>query len=186
MTKKLNLLILTILFAAVMLFSAKAYAGGTDFNSYYVGINGGFLQTSPSGSSSKSGGTYNLSLGKDFNINNAVLGGGVMLGYADNGSFGGGVSLNSVYYGAFAKGGYDINNFMPFVKLGYIGTSFNGSNGAGNSTESGLLYGAGVEYMINTVWGVTAQYLGSSLSGGSNGYPNIRVNNYTIGVDFNF
>jgi opacity protein-like surface antigen len=185
MTKKLNLLILTFLFAAVALFSAKAYAASPDFNSYYVGINGGFLQTAPSGFSSKSGGTYNLSLGKNFNINNAVLGGGVMLGYADNGSFEG-VSINSVYYGAFVKGGYDINNFMPFVKLGYLGSSFNGSNGAGNSTENGLLYGAGVEYMINTAWGVTAQYLGSSLSGGSNGYPNIRVNNYTIGVDFNF
>lgn len=186
MNKKLNFLILLMLFSAVVLFSSKSYAYGSNFNSYYVGINGGFLQTSPSGLSSKTGGTYNISLGKDVNINKLILGGGVMLGYSDNGSWSS-ESLHSVYYGAFVKGGYDLNdNFMPFVKVGYIGDSFNGSNGLGNSTENGVLYGAGVKYMINNLWGVTAQYVGASLSGGSNNYPNIRINSYMIGVDYSF
>ena len=56
MNKKSNFLILLVLFSAVVLFSSKSYAYGSNFNSYYVGINGGFLQTGPSGSSSKTGG----------------------------------------------------------------------------------------------------------------------------------
>jgi opacity protein-like surface antigen len=186
MNKKSIFLILLVLFSAVVLFSGKSYAYGSNFNSFYVGINGGFLQTGPSGLSSKTGGTYNISAGKDVNINNLILGGGVMLGYSDNGTWSG-ESMNSVYYGAFVKGGYDLNNnLMPFIKVGYIGDSFNGSHGLGNSTENGVLYGAGVKYMINRPWGVTVQYVGSSLSGGGNNYPNIRINSYMIGVDYSF
>ncbi|MHB8232497.1 MAG: outer membrane protein [bacterium] len=183
--KKLTIFIIAVMFGLVLFVSGKAYADNLYYNNYYVGVNGGVSETAPSGLSSKSGGTYNITLGKNVNMNNIVIGGGVLLGYANNGNYSG-TSVNSVYYGAFVKGGYAFNNIMPFVKLGYIGTSFNASNGGGNSTESGLLYGAGVEYMFNPTWGVTAQYLGTSLSNGSNGFPNIRVNNYMIGLDFNF
>ena len=204
--KKLSILL--IMFAAVAIFMAGAgrvYASSySNFNDYYISLNGGLAETSPSGLSSKSGGTYNLSFGKNFNLNRFVIGGGAMLGYSSNGSYtvdnfdGYGdnatASVDSVYYGVFVKGGYAYKNIMPFVKLGYVGYSFgatysysgqyyslyNTSYSTPLTSEGGLLYGAGVEYLITPNWGVTAQYFGASLSGGD------KVNNFTIGVDFNF
>ena len=57
-------LMLTLAFSAALLYGGKAYAQSNYFNDYYVGINGGVVQTSPSGLSSKSGGTINMSLEK--------------------------------------------------------------------------------------------------------------------------
>ncbi|MHB1661184.1 MAG: outer membrane protein [bacterium] len=191
------------LFSLAAVHVGKAYADGPYFNDFYVSLNGGAVQTSPSGLSSTSGGTVNLSLGKNYNLGGLVIGGVVNGGYASNGSYtysnfdGYGdnetASVYSVYYSAAVKAGYAINNFMPFVKLGYIGYSYTEtysysgpyenyylSSIAPVSSEGGLMYGAGVEYLFNRTWGVTAQYFGASLSGGD------RTNNYTIGIDFNF
>ncbi len=203
--KKLSVFLFML--AAIAFFTAVAgrvYASSySNFNDYYVSLNGGLAETSPSGLSSKSGGTYNLSLGKNFNLNGFVIGGGAVLGYASDGSYtvdnydGYGdnatASVDSVYYGVFVKGGYAYKNIMPFVKLGYIGYSFGASYSYsgiyGNyyatystplTSEGGLLYGAGVEYLITPNWGITAQYFGTSLSGGD------KVNSFTAGVDFNF
>ncbi len=203
--KKLSFFL--VMLAAVAFFATGAvrvYASSySNFNDYYMSLNGGLAETSSSGLSSESGGTYNLSFGKNFNLNRFVIGGGAMLGYSSNGSYtvnnfdGYGdnatASIDSVYYGVFVKGGYDYKNIMPFVKLGYIGYSFGASysySGPYDSyyatystpitSEGGLLYGAGVEYLITPNWGVTAQYFGASLSGGD------KVNNFTLGVDFNF
>jgi hypothetical protein len=201
--KKMYVFIVAVMFAAVLSFAGKVYAFSPYYNNYYVSLNGGIADTSPSGLSSTSGGTYNLTLGKNYNFNNIVIGAGALLGYADNGSYtynnydgyGDNVkeSLSSAYYGVFVKGGYAFNNIMPFVKLGYIGYSFNDSTSYsgpyGNyyggysssiGSESGLLYGAGIEYMINPSWGVTAQYFGAALSGSD------KINNFTVGIDFNF
>lgn len=201
--KKMYVFIIAVLFAAVLSVAGKAFAFSPYYNNYYVSLNGGIADTSPSGLSSTSGGTYNITLGKNYNFNNVVIGAGALLGYADNGSYtynnydGYGYnvkeSLSSAYYGVFVKGGYAFNNIMPFVKLGYIGYSFDYSTSYsglyGNSysgytspigSEGGLLYGAGIEYMINPSWGVTAQYFGAALSGSDN------INNFTVGIDFNF
>jgi len=198
-----KLSVFLIMLAAVIFMAGRVYAYNPYYNNFYVSLNGGLAETSPSGLSSKSGGTYNLTFGKNYNINNIVIGGGAVLGYASNGSYtvdnfdGYGdnatASVDSVYYGIFIKGGYDYDNIMPFVKLGYVGYSFGAtysySGPYGNyydtystplTSEGGLLYGAGVEYMFNPNWGVTAQYFGTSLSGGD------KVNNFTLGVDFNF
>jgi hypothetical protein len=199
-----KLSVFLIMLAAVIFMAGRVYAYNPPYyNNYYVSLNGGLAETSPSGLSSKSGGTYNFTFGKNYNINNIVIGGGAVLGYASNGSYtvdnfdGYGdnatASVDSVYYGIFIKGGYDYDNIMPFVKLGYVGYAFGatssysgpyGNDYASYSTplasEGGLLYGAGVEYMFNPNWGVTAQYFGTSLSGGD------KVNNFTLGVDFNF
>ena len=180
----------------------KAYAGSPYFNDFYVSLNGGAVQTTSSGLS-LSGGTVNLSLGKNYNFGGLVIGGVVNGGYASNGSYtydnfdGYGdnetASVYSVYYSAAVKAGYAINNFMPFVKLGYIGYSYTEtysysgpygdyylSSVSPVSSEGGLMYGAGVEYLFNRTWGITAQYLGASLSGGD------TTNSYTIGIDYNF
>ena len=187
---KAKLSIFAVLIAAMFLLGLSAgrvYASSYYFNDYYASLNGGLAETSPSGLSSKSGGTYNLSVGKNYNLNKFVIGGGAVLGYASNGSYTVNtvsVSVDSAYYGAFVKGGYAYKNIMPFVKLGYIGYSFNASTSYDSSvpltSEGGLLYGAGVEYMFTPNWGVTAQYFGASLSGGD------KVNSFTAGVDFNF
>ena len=200
--KKLSFFL--VMLAAVAFFATgavKVYASSySNFNDYYISLNGGLTNISSSGLSS--GGTYNLSFGKNFNLNRRfVIGSGAMLGYSSNGSYtvnnydGYGdnakTSIDSVYYGVFVKGGYDYKNIMPFVKLGYIGYSFGASysySGPSNSyatystpitSEGGLLYGAGVEYLITPNWGVTVQYFGASLSVD-------KVNNFTLGVDFNF
>jgi hypothetical protein len=196
-------IIFVLAFTLTLISGGKAHAQGNYFNDYYVSLNGGVIQTSPSGLSSNSGGTINMSLGKNFNFGGLVIGGSANIGYASNGSWaynnfdGYGdnetSSLYSVYYSAAIKAGYAFKNVMPFVKLGYIGytydVSYSYSGPYGNyygasvspvSSEGGLLYGAGVEYMFNRNWGVTAQYFGTSLSGSD------RTNNYTIGVDFNF
>ncbi len=196
-------LMLALAFSTALLYGGKAYAQSNYFNDYYVGINGGVVQTSPSGLSSKSGGTINMSLGKNFNFNNFVVGGEATLGYASNGSWtynnfdGYGdnetSSLYSIYYSAAVKAGYAAGNVMPFIKLGYIGytydVTYSYSGPYGNfyesgvspvSSEGGLLYGAGIEYMFNRNWAVTAQYFGASLSGSD------RTNNFTLGMDFNF
>ncbi|MHB1644893.1 MAG: hypothetical protein EVG15_00805 [Candidatus Acididesulfobacter diazotrophicus] len=202
--KKILFLSVLTLFFALAAFSVKtAFASNLYYNNYYLGLNGGLASTSLSGISSKSGGTYNLTFGKNFNINKMIIGGGVFLGYADNGSYSysnASASLHSAYYGIFLKGGYDYHNIMPFVKLGYIDYAFVGTSNTGTycfdiegstecsnasyvsnmSSEGGLLYGAGVEYMFNPNWGVTAQYFGGALSGSD------KVNNFTIGIDFNF
>lgn len=205
--KPAKLPVFAVLVAAMFLLgltAGKVYASSySNFNDYYVSLNGGLAETSPSGLSSKSGGTYNITLGKNFNMNKIIVGGGLLLGYADNGSYsysGVSASLHSMYYGIFLKGGYDYHNFMPFVKLGYIDYAFVGTSNTGTycfdiegntecdnaqyvssmSSEGGLLYGAGVEYLFNPSWGVTAQYFGGALSGSD------KVNNFTIGIDYNF
>lgn len=194
---------LALVFSLTLLTAGKASAQGNYFNDYYISLNGGLIQTSPSGLSSKSGTSFNMSLGKNFNFNNVVIGLEGTLGYANNGSwtfdnfdgYGDNAksTLHSVYYAAAIKAGYAFKNVMPFVKLGYIGytyaVSYSYSGPYGNfylsytspiSNEGGLLYGAGVEYMFNRNWGVTAQYFGASLSGSD------KTNNYTLGVSFNF
>ncbi len=200
--KKLSVFLVMLAAAAIFMAGAGKVYASSYYNDYYVSLNGGLAETSPSGVSSKSGGTFNLSFGKNYNLNNVVIGGGAILGYASNGSYtvdnfdGYGdnakVSAHSTYYGIFVKGGYDYNNIMPFVKLGYIGYTFSSSvsysgpysnqyasYSAPLSSKGGLLYGAGVEYMFNPNWGVTAQYFGVSLSGG-------KINNFTVGIDLNF
>ncbi|RZD16160.1 MAG: porin family protein [Candidatus Acididesulfobacter guangdongensis] len=195
---------ISLLLFALFMFSAKsAFASNIYFNRYYVSLNGGIADTSISGISSKSGGTYNITLGKNFNMNKIVIGGGLLLGYADNGSYSysyGNASLHSAYYGIFLKGGYAYHNFMPFVKLGYIDYAFVGTSSTGTqcfdiegdtecddaqyvssmSSEGGLMYGAGVEYLFNPAWGLTAQYFGGALSDSD------KVNSFTIGIDYNF
>lgn len=176
-----------IIFAAILFMAGNVYAYNSYYNNYYIGLNGGVADTSfGHGLSSKSGGTFNLTLGKDFNNNNIVIGVGALLGYADNGSYSQyNFNVHSAYYGAFIKGGYNFQGLMPFVKIGYVGYSYVSSNSSnsnvyGVSSKGGLLYGAGVEYMFNPTWGVTVQYLGASLSS------SIRENNYLVGIDLNF
>ena len=165
----------------------KANAYGLNYSKFYIAVNGGLGSTSlGSGFSSKSGGTYNFTLGDNYHMNNIVIGGGALLGYADNGSYsdnGNSFNVHSVYYGAFVKGGYDYENFTPFVKVGYIGYSYSTSSNSSSysiSSEGGVLYGVGVKYSFTNNWGVTAQYMGASLSS------SIRENNYLIGVDYSF
>lgn len=196
-----------VLIAVMLLLGLSAgrvYASSySNYNDYYVSLNGGLAETSISGISSKSGGTYNIAIGKNFNMNKIIVGGGLLLGYADNGSYsysGASASLHSMYYGIFLKGGYDYHNLMPFIKLGYVDYAFVGTSNTGTqcfdiegdtecdnaqyvssmSSEGGLLYGAGVEYLFNPSWGVTAQYFGGALSDSD------KVNNFTIGIDYNF
>ncbi len=187
--------IFTFTFANV----SKANAYNLSYSKFYLALNGGIGNTSiGNGYSNKSSGTYNLTFGDNYHANNLVIGGGVLLGYADNGSYSYNnssvdvnynFSVHSVYEGAFLKGGYDFNNLTPFVKLGYINYGFISSNNYnGNSSytytsvsdEGGLLYGIGVKYSFTPNWGVTAQYMGASLSS------SYRVNNYLIGIDYSF
>ncbi|MHB1755872.1 MAG: outer membrane protein [bacterium] len=201
---KINIAALFVI-AAILIFTfaianvSKANADNSSYSKFYFALNGGIGNTHiGNGFPNKSSGTYNLTFGDNYHLNNFVIGGGVLLGYADNGSYSyndGSVnayynfSVHSVYYGAFLKGGYDFNNITPFVKLGYINYGFvssNNNNGYYNysyynvSNEGGLLYGIGVKYSFNPNWGITAQYMGTSLS---NSY---RVNNYLIGIDYSF
>ena len=205
---KTKLVTFIIIFTAMLLtYGATAYAQNTYFNSYYVSINGGLTQTTPNGVSSKTGDTINMSVGKNFNFNNLVIGGEATLGYGYNGNwtlnnvdgYGDNLSssIHSYYYALALKGGYAMQNIMPFIKLGYISYTYNGNlNYSGQYSNylndnlthslsvngSGLLYGVGIEYMINQNWGITAQYLGSSLSGSGKGHNN----NYTVGLSYNF
>ncbi len=204
---------ITVLFAIATIFAfaftfanvSKANAYNLSYSKFYFALNGGIGNTHiGNGYSDKSSGTYNLTFGDNYHLingdnnNGIVLGGGVLLGYADNGSYSyynGSVnasynfSVHSVYYGAFLKGGYDYDNFTPFVKLGYINYGFvssNNYNGNYNynyysvSDEGGFLYGAGVKYSFTPNWGVTVQYMGASLSS------SYRINNYLIGIDYSF
>ncbi len=181
--KFIGFFIFIALVAFIALKPGKANAYGLNYSKFYVAVNGGLSSTSLGGGlSSKSGGTYNFTLGDNYHINNIVIGGGALLGYADNGSYSG-FNVNSVYYGAFVKGGYDYENFTPFVKVGYIGYSYSTSNNTVSysiSSEGGVLYGIGVKYSFTRNWGVTAQYMGASLSS------SYRENNYLIGVDYSF
>ena len=210
---KIKLLTFIIMFTVVCLmgfFGIKtAYAQkNTYFNSYYVGINGGIAQATPNGLSSTSGGTINLSIGKNFNLNNFIIGGEAMLGYANNGSWTDNnfdeygdnaiLSVHSWYYAVALKAGYAIKNIMPFIKLGYIEYKYNGNISYSGQYSSyyyylnaptsifinanGLLYGIGLEYMINKNWGLTAQYFGTLL----NASGEVHMNNYTIGLSYNF
>lgn len=189
------------IFAFTIANVSKANADNLSYSKFYFALNGGIGNTDiGNGFSNKSSGTYNLTFGDNYHLNNLVIGGGVLLGYADNGSYSydnntGGVntyynfSVHSVYYGAFLKAGYDFNNITPFVKLGYINYGFvssNDNNGYYNynyysvSNEGGLLYGIGVKYSFNPNWGITAQYMGASLSS------SYKMNNYLIGIDYSF
>jgi hypothetical protein len=178
---------------------SKANAYNLSYSKFYLALNGGIANTSiGNGYSNKSSGTYNLTFGDNYHLingnnnNGLVLGGGVLLGYADNGSYSYynsivnvnyNFSVHSVYYGAFLKGGYDYDNFTPFVKLGYINYAYavSGNNYYGVSgNEGGLLWGIGVKYSFTPNWGVTAQYMGAALSS------SYRVNNYLIGIDYSF
>jgi hypothetical protein len=197
--KFIGLFIFVALIAFIAIKPGKANAYGLNYSKFYVAVNGGLGSTSlGSGYSTKSRGTYNISLGDNYHLNKIVVGGGVSLGYADDGSFDNNyygnaysISVDSVYYAAFVKGGYDYHNITPFVKLGYIDYAYttsysyaepqyNYSGVSGVSSEGGILYGVGVKYAFTPNWGVTAQYMGASLSS------SITVNNYLIGVDYSF
>ncbi len=200
-------LALTLVFSFMFL-TAKAYAGTKYFNSYYLSINAGGVQIKPENLKGLSVGTLNLSFGKNFNINKFVIGGEVTLG--DTGSttwifenFDGygdklkGALTKNYYFIAAIKAGYAFKNIMPFVKLGYIDHSdhtilsvsgpysYDYSPISKNETRHGMMYGAGIEYMFNRTWGISAQYFGASLSGGTY-HEKIKINSYTIGVDYNF
>jgi hypothetical protein len=186
--KFIGLFILIALFTLVTLKPSRANAYGLNYSKFYVGINGGIASTSlGNGLSTKSRGTYNLTIGDNYHMNNVVIGGGALLGYASDGSYSGSgysFNVNSVYYGAFVKGGYNYENFTPFVKVGYIGYSYSISNNNNYSysigSEGGVLYGVGVKYSFTSNWGVTAQYMGASLSS------SYKENNYLIGIDYSF
>ncbi|HED05446.1 MAG TPA: porin family protein [Ignavibacteria bacterium] len=197
-------LVLTLAFSLIF-FMPKAHAQGKYFNSYYIGFNLGVIKASDSGSPTLSGGTDNLSFGKNINIDNIVIGGDVALGYSDNGSYtednfdgyGDNVTskISSTYFAAALKAGYVFKKVMPFVKLGYIGERYklkgsvagpyssSYSSASISKTGNGILYGAGVEYMFNRTWGVIAQYSGTSMSIDSS---NVKTNAYTLGVNYNF
>ncbi|MHB1646784.1 MAG: hypothetical protein EVG15_00875 [Candidatus Acididesulfobacter diazotrophicus] len=195
------LLVIAAIFTFAFTFAnvSKANAYNLSYSKFYIALNGGIGNTHiGNGFSDKSGGTYNLTLGDNYHLingnnnNGVVLGGGVLLGYADNGNYSYNnnylslnynFSVHSVYYGAFLKGGYDYDNFTPFVKLGYINYAFVGgsnNNYYNVSDEGGFLYGVGVKYSFTPNWGVTAQYMGAALSS------SYRVNNYLIGIDYSF
>ena len=204
---KTKLVTFIIIFTAMLLtYGATAYAQNTYFNSYYVSINGGLAQTTPNGTSSKTGNTVNISVGKNFNFNNWIIGGEATLGYTNNGNWtynnidgyndNATLSIHSWYYTAALKAGYAINNIMPFIKLGYIHYTYNGNisySGQYSSyytnapttmstNGSGLLYGIGLEYMINQNWGITAQYFTTLLNASGKVYNK----NYTVGLSYNF
>lgn len=202
--------ILVLAFSIMLLYSGKAYAQNNYFNNYYASVNGGMTLITPGGVtlitptefSSKSGGTANISLGKNYNFNNYIIGDEVSLGYENSHSWtvnnfdGYGdnttLTLHSIYYIAAIKAGYAMNNIMPFVKLGYIGDEYNASASfsgpysnlygsmSHNSYEGGLLYGIGVEYMLNQNWGMQAQYSNALLAGKD------RMENFTLGISYNF
>ncbi|MFW0885053.1 outer membrane protein [Candidatus Acidulodesulfobacterium sp. H_13] len=193
-------LALTLVFSFMFL-TAKAYAGTKYFNSYYLSINAGGVQIKPENLKGHSVGTLNLSFGKNFNINKFVIGGEVTLGdtgnttwiknnfdgYGDNVK---GALTKNYYFIAAIKAGYAFKNIMPFVKLGYLDYSDHAILSVSgpysyaysayfpiskNETSHSIMYGAGIEYMFNRTWGISAQYIGASF-----------INSYTIGVDYNF
>lgn len=192
-------------FLAGLLTAGKAYAEKNYFNDFYVSINGGIGDTKLAVPSvnfpSRSGGTYNLAIGKDwdftrFGVPNFILGGEVYGGYSSYGSFTAYTSNGIIdaktsawYYAADVKAGYVINRtLMPFLKGGYIGYNYSwslqGPGAAGEPTpfsnRYGFLYGGGVEYNFYQNWGVTLQYIGTSLNSSS------KTSNYTLGIVYAF
>lgn len=206
--KILTLSLVLFLFSfSVALFSAgNAYAKQDYFNDMYLSINGGITQTHLDVSSlgtipNRSGSTINAAFGVNidlsrYGLTNFIVGDEIFGGYANYSSYsinsGNGVinaDTRAWYGGGDLKAGYAISHvIMPFLKGGYIGYSYNWSfKGPGSSgisvpftSRAGWLYGGGVEYNLYKNWGVTLQYLGTILRGGS------RTNNYTLGVDYAF
>ncbi len=90
-------------------------------------------------------------------------------------------SYSSSSEGLGLKFGVPMDNWMPYVHLGYAKTK--GGYDASKISAFGLLGGLGVEYKFAPNWGVNAEWSGSSATGNGS---KLNNDNVTVGVRYYF
>ncbi len=99
-------------------------------------------------------------------------------------------SLDSRYgnIAVYLKAGYEIQNFKPYVLLGYGETEFTNLEGF-DRKEAGFQYGGGVEYKINKHWHIFVDYVREYDGTGFDGrarLEDITVDHATLGFRYQF
>ena len=152
---------------AVALFGAAA-AQADNFTGGYVGGKIGYNKNSPDTATTSDKMYPGLELGYGWNFYGWLLGTNAFL---DNHT----KSVTGRDYGADAKLGYPMDNFMPYVKLGVAATD------PGTRAHGGL----GIEYKFAPQWGVAAEWTidSKSVNAIKNKNNNISINlNYYFGA----
>ena len=124
--------------------AAPVYAASTDWTGFYGGVSLGYGDVEGSSvlGTDISGMTYGVHGGYNYDMGSIVLGGEldyVMSDITDDSS---GLDVDSVLR-AKARIGYDAGAFMPYATLGVAQLT---TTGAVDDTDTGFLYGVGVDY----------------------------------------
>jgi outer membrane immunogenic protein len=181
-----------IALAVGFLAAAPVLAG--DWSGFYLGVNGGIASNSTSYDHVETFGVGGPERNREaFSTDDSSAAGGFQAGYQQQ--FGdvvlgvegfytlldsegsGRTNLNDFprtresrltdYWGGAARIGYSIDNILPYVKLGYAGSTLDYTNTAlgsgvvvGSSSErvGGVVLGAGVDFAVTENWTVGADY----------------------------
>jgi OmpA-OmpF porin, OOP family len=182
---KKNILNLAVTVAMLSAYSALA----EDFSGAYVGAQVGTNRSDLSGTTSTSRDSataYGINGGYGWNLGSTVLGVNAFYNDSNNQTHSqttptvGSLSYGVQTYGLGLKLGMPINNFMPYVKLGY-----GSAEGSGNYTSSarGANGGLGLEYKFTPNWSVAGEW---STTSPSNNGTKLNSDTFSIGLNYYF
>ena len=115
-----------------------------DWTGFYAGGSLGYADvTEESGAFDDTGTTYGLHAGYDYDFGSFVLGGELEVSGFDVSD--GGIDVDSVAR-AKVRAGYDAGNVLPYLAAGVAQLN---TGSALEADDTGVFYGAGVDYMLS-------------------------------------
>lgn len=172
---------------------ALALAQGTAANwtGAYVGGQAGLNSASSDHLSTENALDLGVLGGYNFQVTNHVaVGGDVFYEWNQEQSHKvGGASTGDIgtnVYGLDLMAGFplgDTGTWMPFVKVGYGWAHFNGSGAGGVGNQNDLRYGAGVEWRMTRMFGLSFQYMYQKFGSAVDNWKN---QNYTAAFNVHF
>jgi outer membrane immunogenic protein len=180
---------LRLAIAGMLLAPAMAFAAGTyNWTGLYLGVQGGANNVTLDNFDSATGFTAAAFGGYDFTLaQHFVLGGDLFYEWNQQKShdfnFGGTADIGTNVYGVDVLFGFPLGTgggFMPYVKAGYGWANGTGDlSGHANSAR----YGAGVEWRMNDMFGLSFQYMYQNFGSDNS---NLTNNNWTVGANWHF
>lgn len=183
-----------VLVAAPVLATAQESEDVNAWSGWRAGIELGINHNAYDGFQSSNAFEQTLEFGYDYRINYQLVVGGDVYGdwssntsHAVNSSPGSNADFGSRGYGVDGLLGFPVNNFMPYVKLGYGQVSLTGD---WSGSDTGIRYGAGLIWRLDVHSGLLVQFTYQKVSipgnPGNPGNGDFKNTNLTVGYNWFF
>jgi OOP family OmpA-OmpF porin len=180
----------TMAIALLAALSAAGVAAASEFDGSYIGGKIGAVHstfgTANLGDLGTDATTVGLDAGHNWMVRSYLLGVDAFADYNSNATDSNGNSVSSHGYGADLKAGLPINNWLPYVRLGYGQLSGSLPSTATPTTSpsaGGFHGGLGLEFKIAPHWGANAEFLTGYATDNGN---KLNTNSLGLGLHYYF